>query len=91
MTPQTAGYEVPQAVTWAITATNTGVATGGVRLKNGTYIDAEGVLHVDADETAENVSITATSTYIDPTVAIEDQTYQTKTLIVGIGKVYSAG
>lgn len=91
VTPQTAGYSVPQAVTWAITANNTGVASGGVKLKNGTFIDAEGVLHVDADETAENVSITATSTYIDPTVAMGSQTYQTKTLIVGIGKAYSAG
>lgn len=91
VTPQTEGYAVPQGVTWSITANNTGVASGGVRLKNGTFIDAEGVLHVDADETAENVSITATSTYIDPTVAMGSQTYQTKTLIVGIGEAYTPG
>lgn len=91
VTPQTEGYSVPQGVTFAITANNTGVEAGGVKLKMGTFIDAEGVLHVAEDETAENVTVTATSTYIDPAVAMGSQTYQSKTLVVGIGKAYTPG
>lgn len=91
VTPQTEGYSVPQGVTFAITANNTGVEAGGVKLKMGTFIDAEGVLHVAEDETAENVTVTATSTYIDPAVAMGSQSYQSKTLVVGIGKAYSPG
>lgn len=87
--PVTEGYEVPQGVTWAITANNTGVESGGVRLKMGTFIDAEGVLHVDPEETAKNVTITATSTYIDPSVAMGEQVYQSGTLVVGIGAKYT--
>lgn len=86
----TEGYEVPQGVTWTITANNTGVETGGVRLKTGTFIDAEGVLHVDPDETAKNVTVTATSTYINPSVAMGAQVYQSGTLVVGIGAKYTA-
>ena len=85
VTPETEGYEVPQGVTWAITANNTGVESGGVRLKMGTFIDAEGVLHVDADETAANATVTATSTYIDPNVAIGEQVSKSGQLVVGIG------
>ena len=84
--PETDGYEVPQGVTWAITATD---ATP--KLKAGTFIDAEGVLHVDAEETATYVTVTATSTYVDPTVAMGSQTYKSDTLNVGIGKVYTPG
>ena len=91
VTPQTEGYSVPQGVTFAITANNTGVEAGGVKLKMGTFIDAEGVLHVAEDETAENVTVTATSTYIDPAVAMGDQVYKSKTLVVGIGKAYTPG
>lgn len=87
--PETEGYEVPQGVTWAITANNTGVESGGVRLKTGTFIDAEGVLHVDPDETAKNVTVTATSTYIDPSVAMGEQVYRSGTLVVGIGAKYT--
>lgn len=87
--PVTEGYEVPQGVTWAITANNTGVESGGVRLKTGTFIDAEGVLHVDPEETAKNVTITATSTYINPTVAMGKQVYKSGTLVVGIGAKYT--
>lgn len=89
--PETEGYEVPQGVTWAITANNTGVESGGARLKMGTFIDAEGVLHVDADETAENVTVTATSTYIDPSVAMGEQVCQSGKLVVGIGAKYTSG
>lgn len=89
VTPETEGYEVPQGCTFAITANNTGVESGGVRLKMGTFVDAEGVLHVDQDEVAENVTVTATSTYIDPAVAMGEQVYQHKDLIIGIGKAYT--
>ena len=91
VTPETEGYEVPQGCTFAITANNTGVESGGVRLKMGTFVDAEGVLHVDADEVAENVTVTATSTYIDPAVAMGEQVYRHKDLVVGIDKAYVAG
>lgn len=47
------------------------------------------MLHVDADEVAENVTVTATSTYIDPTVAMGEQVYQHKALITGIDKAYT--
>lgn len=87
--PETEGYGVPQGCTFAITANNTGVAGGGVRLKTGTFVDAEGVLHVDQDEVAGNVTVTATSTYIDPAVAMGEQVYRHKDLIVGIGKAYT--
>lgn len=89
VTPETEGYGVPQGCTFAITANNEGAAGGGVRLKTGTFVDAEGVLHVDRDEVAENVTVTATSTYIDPAVAMGEQVYQHKDLIVGIGKAYT--
>lgn len=88
--PETEGYEVPQGCTFAITANNTGVKNG-VRLKMGTFVDAEGVLHVAEDEVAGNVTVTATSTYIDPTVAMGEQEYRHKDLIIGIGKAYAAG
>lgn len=90
VTPATPGYEVPQGCTFGITANNTGVAGGGVRLKMGTFVDAEGVLHVAEDEVAENVTVTATSTYIDPTVPMGEQAYQHAELVVGIGKAYAA-
>ena len=88
--PETEGYTVPQGCTFAITANNTGVESGGVRLKLGTFVDAEGVLHVAEDEVAENVTVTATSTYIDPTVARGSQVYQHKDLIIGIDKAYTS-
>ena len=85
VTPETEGIEVPQGVAWTITA------TGGVPLAMGTYIDAEGVLHVDAEEKNEFVTVTATTTYVDPNTALGDQTAKTATLNVGIGKVYKPG
>lgn len=91
VTPETEGYEVPQGVTWAITAIDTGVKDGAPHLKMGTFIDAEGVLHVDPEETVKNVTITATSTYIDPSVSMGSQVYQSGTLVVGIGAKYTSG
>lgn len=58
-------------------------------MKLGTFVDAEGVLHVAEDEVAENVTVTATSTYINPTVAMSEQVYQHKDLIIGIDKAYT--
>lgn len=90
VTPKTDGYDVPQGVTWGITANNTGVVSGGVRLKSGTFVDAEGVLHVDDKETAKNVTVTATSTYIDPAVEMGSQAYKSGSLVVGIGAKHTA-
>lgn len=90
VTPETAGVIVPQGVTYGITANNTGVASGGVTLKVGTFVDAEGVLHVDENEVAENVSVTATSTYLDPAKPVGEQASKNATIIVGIDKAYSA-
>ena len=91
VTPQTAGYEVPQGVTWTITAIDTGVSSGASKLNTQTFIDAEGVLHVAEDEKAQNVTVTATSTYIDPTVDMASQSYKSGKLVVGIGAKYVAG
>lgn len=90
VSPETDGYSVPQGVTWAITANNTG-ETAGVTLKQGTFVDAEGWLHVDPDETAKNVTVTATSTYVDPTKPMSGQTYKSGTLVIGIGEAYTPG
>ena len=87
--PETPGYSVPQGCTFAITGNNKNVASGGVRLKLGTFVDAEGVLHVDSDEKAQNVTVTATSTYIDPTEPMSSQVYQHKDLTIGIGKAFA--
>lgn len=77
--PETEGYAVPQSVTWAITE--------AAKPKSlGTFVDAEGVLHVAADEKNEKVAVTATSTFIDPTVAMGEQQYKSGTLQVGIDK-----
>lgn len=77
--PETPGYSVPQGVTWGITAATKPLSIG-------TFVDAEGVVHVSADEQNEKITVTATSTYIDPTVAMGEQRYKSGTLNVGIGK-----
>lgn len=79
VTPETPGYSVPQGVAWTISSTS------GTPLKTGTFIDAEGVLHVAENETNTQVTVTATSVYIDPTVPISEQVYQSGTLDVTIG------
>lgn len=84
VTPETEGYVVPQGVMWVIAAVNQGVAEKA-RLKAGTFIDAEGVLHVDADEKAKNVVVVAVTTHIDPNVAIGEQESKSGQLVVGIG------
>lgn len=78
--PETPGYRVPQGVAWTITATD------GVPLKQGTFIDAEGVLHVAPTETNTKVTVTATSVYINPNTPISEQVYQTGTLEIPIGE-----
>lgn len=77
--PETPGYSVPQGVTWGITAATKPLSIG-------TFVDAEGVVHVSADEQNEEFTVTATSTYIDPTVAMGEQQYKSGILKVGIGK-----
>ena len=54
--PATEGYEIPQGVVWYISETSI------APLSMGTFIDAEGVLHVDRDEQNEGITIGAKST-----------------------------
>lgn len=77
--PETEGYTVPQGVIWKIAS-----VPGGETLAPATFIDAEGVLHVDINETAAAVVISATSTYINPFTPIADQVERTGTLTVPI-------
>lgn len=83
VTPTNPDYVVPQSVTWVITATE------GKKLKTGTFIDAEGVLHVAEDEENTFVTVTATSTFVDPTKPMADQDYKTVNFNVGIGAKYT--
>jgi hypothetical protein len=79
--PPTPGIGVPQGVVWSITASDKPLSTK-------TFVDAEGVLHVWADEEATNVTIQAATTYIDPSSPVSGQTAKTATLIVGLGSAY---
>lgn len=79
VTPPTEGYTVPQGVVWTITG------TGGKPVSQRTYIDAEGVLHVSQNETNTSVTVTATTTYIDPTKPMNEQTYLSVSKEIGIG------
>lgn len=91
VSPETDGYSVPQGVVWSIVAANTGVEAGAKPLSIGTFVDAEGVLHVDENEQNENVTVNAASTYIDPTKPVSGQTAKVGSMIIGIGKKYVAG
>lgn len=82
--PETPGYEVPQGVVWSITGTS------GKPLSQGTFVTAEGVLHVDPREQNTWVEVTATTTYLDPNNPISGQTYKSGKLNVGIGSKYEA-
>ena len=77
--PETVGYSVPQGVTWAITE-------AAKPLSIGTFVDAEGVVHVSADEANDQVTVTATSTFVDPTVSMSEQVYESGALKVGFDK-----
>lgn len=83
ITPENPDYTVPQSVTWGITGTS------GEKLWMGTFVDAEGVLHVAEDEKNTNVTVTATSTFVDPTVPMSDQDYKAASITVGIGAKYT--
>lgn len=83
VTPETEGYIVPQGVTWVITGTS------GKKVKVGTFIDAEGVLHVAENEENTYVAVTATSTFVDPNTPMGEQDYKSATLNVGIGAKYT--
>lgn len=81
VTPATEGVIVPQSVVWSLSASDAPTAMG-------TFIDPEGVLHVDEHEQATNVSITVTTTYVDPSSPLSGQSAYTDTLVVGIGSEY---
>lgn len=81
VTPATDGITVPQSVTWAIGETD-------AELMMGTFIDAEGVLHVDEHETATYVEVVATTTYVDSETSLATQDALTESLFVGIGTAY---
>lgn len=90
VTPVTNGYSVPQGVVWAITGQGKSSTATPQPLSMGTFVDAEGVLHVDINEKNTDVEITATTTYIDPATPISGQTAKTAKINVGIGKAYTA-
>lgn len=79
VTPATAGVDVPNGVVWTISA------TGGVPLRQGTFIDVEGVLHVAENENNKQVTITATNMYIDPTKPMNEQEFKSGSIAIGIG------
>lgn len=78
VTPATPGIAVPEGVVWTLTAADK-------PLKTRTFIDPEGVLHVAEDEDATQVTVTATSTYIDPSVPVAEQPSVSGSLAVGLG------
>lgn len=81
--PEDPAYIVPQGVTWEITATE------GVINSDRTYIDKDGWLHVDPNETATSVTIQATTVFTKGNVPIGDQVpanQKTATITVPIGK-----
>ena len=90
VTPETAGYSVPQGVVWTISGQGKSSTATAHPLSMGTFVDAEGVLHVDINEKNTDIEVTATSTYVDPTKPVSGQTFQSGKINVGIGKKYSA-
>lgn len=82
--PATPGVEVPQGVVWSISATESGP------LAPGTFIDDEGVLHVDEHEQNAHVTIKAVTADIDGDDPIGTQTAYSEELIFGIGAAYVA-
>lgn len=80
VTPTGADIDIPQAAIWTISATD------GVPLAQRTYIDPEGVLHVDANEKNTKVTVTATSPYPSKAEATKGQLIS-GSLVIGIGAV----
>lgn len=76
--PVGADIPIPQGVAWAITGAN-------YPLGIGTYIDAEGTLHVDPHEPNKTLEISATTTYVNPDVALANQVAYVATIAIGIG------
>lgn len=72
-------YKVDQAVAWTLSATS------GLPLRAGTYVDAEGCLHVDFAEPNSKVTVTATSAYINPNKPLSEQVAHSGSLEVNIG------
>lgn len=77
--PDVQGVKVPQGVVWSITSSD-------AALKQRTFIDAEGVLHVAADEQATKVTIQAATTYVSPEKPVSEQSAKTATLDVTLGQ-----
>ena len=80
ITPETSGYHVPQGVVWSVT----GIGEPAKPLKTGTYIDAEGVLHVDSREENKKLTVTAVTTYVDKNKPMSEQQYKTGSVAVTI-------
>lgn len=83
VTPPTPGVIVPQGVVWSLSGTS------GKPLSQRTYIDPEGMLHVSENETNTVVDVTATTTFIDSSKPMSEQSYFSNTVKVGIGAKYT--
>ena len=83
VTPATDGVEVPQGLVYAISASDHALATG-------TFVDPEGVLHVAEHEESTEVTVTATTSYVDAETAIGSQSAWVATLVVGIDAAHTA-
>lgn len=79
--PEDSDVHVPDGAYLTITASDKALAPH-------TYVTNDGVLHVDPDETATNVTVQATLSYIDPDNPISGQTPKTASMVVGIGAKY---
>lgn len=78
VSPEDARYVIPQGVVWSISETS------GKKCKIGTFIDAEGVLHVDPAEENTSLTVCATTTYIAPEKPLAEQSYKTGTLKITV-------
>ena len=78
--PDTTGYHIPQGVVWTVT----GIGEPAKPLKMGTFIDAEGVLHVDKREENTKLTVTATTTYVNKNKPMSEQSYKSGSVAVTI-------
>lgn len=65
MVAQVAGKNAPQGVMWSIAPENTG-SQNAQRLKTGTFIDPEGMIHVAKTEKVKTLVVRATVAFTDP-------------------------
>ena len=71
--PKDSKYVIPQSVVWDISETS------GKKTKMGTFIDPEGVLHTDPAEENTSVTVRATTTYVEPSKPMAEQSYKSAT------------